>query len=44
MDNYKEQLVKKGKDSSDTLKWLLVTAAGIIAAAILMFLSLQFYL
>lgn len=42
MDNYKEQLVKKGKDSSDTLKWLLVTAAGIIAAAILMFLSLQF--
>lgn len=42
MDNYKEQLVKKGKDSSDTFKRLAVTAAGIIAAAILVVLSLQF--
>lgn len=42
MDNYKEQLVKKGKDPSDTLKRLLVTVAGILTATILVFLSLQF--
>ncbi len=42
MDNYKEQLVKKGKDSSDSLKRLLITIAGIFAASILVFLSLQF--
>lgn len=42
MDNYKEQLVKKGKDSSDSLKRLLITVAGLLAATILVFLSLQF--
>lgn len=42
MDNYKEQLVKKGKDPSDTMKRLLVTLGGILVAAILVVLSIQF--
>lgn len=42
MDNYKEQLVKKGKDPSDTSKRLLVTAAGIIIATVFVFLSIRF--
>lgn len=40
MENFKEQLVTKGKDPSDTKKRLLVTAAGVIAASLMVFLSM----
>ncbi len=42
MENFKEQLVAKGKDPSDTRKRLLVTVAGVVAASLLVFLSINF--
>ena len=42
MENFKGQLVTKGKDPSDTKKRLLVTAAGVVVASAVVFLSMNF--
>lgn len=43
MDKYKEQLVAKGKDSSDTTKRILVMAGGIILATFAIFISIRIF-